>query len=302
MIDQDVISLDKNPFRAERIMVRLDGGVVLYHQTSHRLKTHTKIDSDLMAFLVIGPGADGTIDGMTMHPDQLIAVAPGGEANLVVGAGYSSITLLIPPVDVTTQIAVRELGPTFQIPRGVDANAASGPSVSNFYRLGRDLIAVAARRPNIFNSSRAVRIAGQVELLEHLLTILRSPTEISEGRDARDRTRVNYSQIIRKAEEFALAHVADRVLVSDLCRVAGVSERTLQQAFQEMLRITPIAYLNRVRLHRARASLRDASPTKTTVSAVAMDWGFWHFGEFSKAYKACFHERPSQTLRRKSRE
>jgi transcriptional regulator GlxA family with amidase domain len=33
------------------------------------------------------------------------------------------------------------------------------------------------------------------------------------------------------------------------------------------------------------------------VSAIALDWGFWHFGEFSRAYKACFGEAPSQTLR-----
>jgi AraC family ethanolamine operon transcriptional activator len=96
-----------------------------------------------------------------------------------------------------------------------------------------------------------------------------------------------------------LANVDDRIYVADLCRVAGVSERTLQQAFQNILKISPIAYLNRVKLHRARVNLRAASPGDTTVSAVALDWGFWHFGEFSSAYKKCFHEVPSRTLKRK---
>jgi hypothetical protein len=32
---------------------------------------------------------------------------------------------------------------------------------------------------------------------------------------------------------------------------------------------------------------------------VALDWGFWHFGDFSRAYKDCFGELPSDTLRRK---
>jgi AraC-like DNA-binding protein len=36
----------------------------------------------------------------------------------------------------------------------------------------------------------------------------------------------------------------------------------------------------------------------TTVTAEAADWGFWHFGEFSRAYKNCFGELPSDTLRR----
>jgi hypothetical protein len=30
-----------------------------------------------------------------------------------------------------------------------------------------------------------------------------------------------------------------------------------------------------------------------------LNWGFWHFGEFSRAYKECFGELPSDTLRRK---
>jgi AraC-like DNA-binding protein len=34
------------------------------------------------------------------------------------------------------------------------------------------------------------------------------------------------------------------------------------------------------------------------VSAEALRWGFWHFGEFSRAYKKCFGELPSETLRR----
>jgi len=40
-------------------------------------------------------------------------------------------------------------------------------------------------------------------------------------------------------------------------------------------------------------------PPGTSVSAVALDWGFWHFGEFSRACKDCFGELPSDTLRRK---
>jgi AraC-like DNA-binding protein len=35
---------------------------------------------------------------------------------------------------------------------------------------------------------------------------------------------------------------------------------------------------------------------------VALNWGFWHFGEFSRAYKDCFGELPSVTLRRRPAE
>jgi AraC-like DNA-binding protein len=49
----------------------------------------------------------------------------------------------------------------------------------------------------------------------------------------------------------------------------------------------------------ARQALLAATHGSTTVSAVALDWGFWHFGEFSRAHKECFGELPSDTLRRK---
>ena len=34
-------------------------------------------------------------------------------------------------------------------------------------------------------------------------------------------------------------------------------------------------------------------------AAAVVEWGFWHFGEFSRAYKECFGELPSETLRRR---
>jgi transcriptional regulator GlxA family with amidase domain len=78
-----------------------------------------------------------------------------------------------------------------------------------------------------------------------------------------------------------------------------VSERALAYAFKEVMGLTPMAYLIRLRLHRVRQALLAATHGSTTVSAVALDWGFWHFGEFSHAYKECFGELPSDTLRRK---
>jgi len=104
---------------------------------------------------------------------------------------------------------------------------------------------------------------------------------------------------VKRAEDYALSHTHDHVHVGDLCRAASVSERALQYAFKEVVGATPVAYLIRLRLHRVRQALLAAGRGSTTVSAVALDWGFWHFGEFSRAYKRCFGERPSDTLRRR---
>jgi len=73
----------------------------------------------------------------------------------------------------------------------------------------------------------------------------------------------------------------------------------LEYAFKEVMGLAPITYLTRLRLHRVRQALLEATHGSTTVSAEALNWGFWHFGEFSRAYKECFGELPSDTLRRK---
>jgi hypothetical protein len=41
-----------------------------------------------------------------------------------------------------------------------------------------------------------------------------------------------------------------------------------------------------------------ATHGSTTVTAEALKWGFTHFGDFSRAYKDCFDELPSDTLHR----
>jgi len=144
---------------------------------------------------------------------------------------------------------------------------------------------------------RAERGAAQVELLETLLATLDVANDFEPSRS--DRTRQAWSLIVKIAEDHALAQTDASLYVTDLCRVTGVSERTLEYAFKEVTGLTPMAYLMRLRLHRVRQALLPATPESTTVSAEALNWGFWHFGEFSRAYKDCFGELPSDTLRRK---
>jgi AraC-like DNA-binding protein len=69
-------------------------------------------------------------------------------------------------------------------------------------------------------------------------------------------------------------------------------------AFRKILDMTPIEYLIRLRLHRARQNLLEENEASASVSRVALDWGLWHLGEFSIAYRKCFDEMPSQTLNR----
>jgi AraC-like DNA-binding protein len=112
-----------------------------------------------------------------------------------------------------------------------------------------------------------------------------------------DRKQKSYSAIVRACEDYTLQLDDRRPYLSELCETAHVSERTLQYAFNDIMGMSPLTYLHRLRLHRARNELRKAKSGATTVTNVAMNWGFWHFGEFSRAYRNCFAELPSETLK-----
>ena len=297
LIDQDVAQLQSMPLRARRVTVRLEAAAIIFLSTNLRVRTRTRVRQDLLAYVAFGPQAKGTVNGLTVRPGLILAAAPDAEARFVAEPGWESMTVLLPPQDIRAHLVARQRESEFRLPSGVQMLQADAVRVRRLFGWGKRLVATAARQPGLFNERREERVAAQVELLELLLAILNVATDFEPSRT--DQSRQAQSRIVKIAEDYALSRARDPLYVSDLCRVAGVSERTLQYAFKEVMGLTPVTYLIRVRLHRVRQALLEAPRGSTTISAEALKWGFWHFGEFSRAYKDCFGELPSDTLRRK---
>jgi AraC-like DNA-binding protein len=59
----------------------------------------------------------------------------------------------------------------------------------------------------------------------------------------------------------------------------------------------PIRFLTLRRMHLVRRALLQADPSKSTVTRVAADLGFWELGRISVSYRALFGESPSETFR-----
>jgi AraC family ethanolamine operon transcriptional activator len=104
-------------------------------------------------------------------------------------------------------------------------------------------------------------------------------------------------QLMKQAEDMIVANLDRPLTVHDLCTELHVSERTLRYGFQEYFGMAPMAYLKVQRLNGARRQLKISTAEQTTVTDVALQWGFWHMGQFSKDYKKMFGESPSETLR-----
>lgn len=135
------------------------------------------------------------------------------------------------------------------------------------------------------------------EVLDLLLSVTPDAARIH------DRPRVAAAarrRVLRRAIDYTAENLGAPPRVSDLCRAAETSQRTLEYAFREAYGVSPAQFLKRVRLVRARQELMRGTPRHTSVLAVAMRFGFYDSGHFAIDYRRVFGELPSVTLRRPS--
>ena len=105
-------------------------------------------------------------------------------------------------------------------------------------------------------------------------------------------------QILHRAIKFS-KNLHETITVPELAAASGMSQRSLQLAFQESLGITPRQYLHRHRFNSVYSELLVSDAGSTMVTKVAARWGFTELGRFAGYYKHLFGESPSMTLKRR---
>ena len=153
----------------------------------------------------------------------------------------------------------------------------------------------AVHRASTGFESAAAQTAAEQKLVPAIRNLLAVPQEVApmHGRHAIPRR-----QIARASMEFADQHVGEYLSVQQLATAAGVSERTLRDAFQLCFGLAPVQYLNRRTLHQVRRCLEAADPSVATVTEIATQFGVWQLGRFARDYRFLFGELPSETLHR----
>jgi AraC family transcriptional regulator, ethanolamine operon transcriptional activator len=184
-----------------------------------------------------------------------------------------------------------------------DATAAAG-SMRGVFQLPRQrferfrsvieqLDEAVQRAPTAFESAASQKAAEQ-KLVREIRDVLAAPhdREHQLGRHV-----VPRRHIIRMSMDFVDQHDGEYLSVEQLASAAGVSERTLRDAFQHYFGAAPVRYLNWRTLHEVRGALKAADPSRATVTEIATRFGIWHFSRFARDYRFLFHELPSETLR-----
>lgn len=113
----------------------------------------------------------------------------------------------------------------------------------------------------------------------------------------RAQQRIPRPELVARVSALLSENVGEPVTVTELSGLVGVSQRTLRAAFRDVLGLSPKQYAIKQRLRAAREALSAADPQTTTVTEIAMTYGFFELGRFAGRYRQAFGEAPSRTLR-----
>ena len=104
------------------------------------------------------------------------------------------------------------------------------------------------------------------------------------------------ARLVQQIDDYVAAHPTAPVYTAYLAAEIGVSIRTLSSAVTKVRGMSLHQYIRLKRLWATRAQLLRSGGASVATCARAQ--GFHHLGEFAAAYRATFHEAPSDTLAR----
>ncbi|MDH6258138.1 helix-turn-helix domain-containing protein [Bradyrhizobium sp. BR13661] len=104
------------------------------------------------------------------------------------------------------------------------------------------------------------------------------------------------ARLVQQIDDYVRAYPTAPIYTADLADEFGVSIRTLGGAVAKVRGMSLHQYIRLKRLWATRTQLLRSGGA--SVASCARAQGFHHLGEFAAAYRATFHEAPSDTLAR----
>lgn len=128
--------------------------------------------------------------------------------------------------------------------------------------------------------------------------LLGQPHNYSEELQGEAKANKEIPVYLQRAEVFIREKAQESIDINDIVNSSGVSYSRLYNSFKQQYGMSPIHYLTSVRMEGARKDILSRESDQA-ISAIAMEWGFFHLGRFSVNYKKIYGESPSETWSRK---
>ena len=295
VLECDVLQLGSRPIEAQVSRVSLDRLVLMRGSENVPYATRTTGPPGACALVLQLKSTGATFwHGRAVDERTLLSYQPGFEHVGRTTGGMVWASLLCEST-LLDDAARRLRGVEAAQPIGDVAFLERSPAALDVLRDAlQQAFHLAEAAPHVFDS-----VATRRSLEASILTAAVCALDPQGERRSSDVSMISHTRVVRRAED-ALAEKLDTpIYVSDLCDAAGVSERTLRNAFQSLYGMSPIRFLHLRRLHQVRRALRcDA---RASVTEVALRLGFGNLGRFAVEYRKLFGESPSHTLRRRTR-
>ena len=228
--------------------------------------------------------------GRMVGPDDLLVFPEHGEIEAITRPGFYIHTVAIPMHELAIFFE-RSCGPNLVRVLGPDDTVVT-PAPDLLRRLRAHLRKVSFDE-SVLSRSLALFDAYRDKLFSLLLEIFRDDANARPSPN-----RHTQARLIRDVVRLVEARREEPLRIGDLCAVAKVPERTLNEAFRRELGVSPGTFVKGSRLYGAHRDLWRADPSRVRVSDVANSWGFWHMGQFAADYRRVFGEMPRATLKR----
>ncbi len=231
--------------------------------------------------------------GHLVGPDVLLVFPTHGEVQAFSRPGFSVSTFSIPEA-LLEEFFERNEGPGLDRALGSDETIIPAPPLLlEKLRFQLRQMREIAQKESDLPLRRVLSEELQTRLLFALFRIL------TRAKPASTLSKADSHRILAPIFDYLHAYPQRPLRTADLCTIAQVSERTLQNHFKRKVGMTPMAYLTGQRLNGVHRELWRADPYTTAVSDVANHWSFWHMGQFAADYRRLFGELPSATLKRR---
>lgn len=294
LLDYDQI--DRGTFEGEMLEVLLPGLQLFRETTSRALRQFGGIQNGAIGVARMRQGQGNLLYQGQPADRHVIVCGPGQEVDMCTPPACTLVGLVV-DADLLLKHAPADTSADAPLPRHWfgSAFAAKDAEQSVLIDFVGDSLDMIAARPQLLHDAQAVDQLRDAAVLHSLNALAQThDAELHLTASARKR-------VVDRACELMLSRPDEPPSLLAICQQVGVSPRKLGYCFQEVLGLSPQAFLRVLRLNAARRELARHDDPDTSVYDVAARWGFWHFGRFSTDYKRQFGESPSSTLKRGQR-
>jgi AraC-like DNA-binding protein len=253
-------------------------------------------DCYTLIFVIDCPRKANTFNFGTQHHDGYLGFfPPGWELDAYTPQGYSNATLTVPAAifHAAMETSFSEIPEQF-LQRGTILRIGKAEQAS--LRALLSTVVKAIEESDSSLAGQAVLRGVERNLFDEFLQVLQAGAGVIAP-SITSRT-AGAAKHLRKARDFIQENSRGALQLDELSALLGMSRRGVELMFRKSLGIGPGAFIRQQRLHGVRRELLAAQPQSGVIKELALEWGFWHMGHFSRNYRTLFGEMPTSTLGR----